>query len=991
MQTILTAQEWVRLQEIFDAAVELPPDNRASYLDETCKDDPALRLEIESLLRAVEEDTGFHEPIGWAAASSLRGSLPTIGDRLGPYQITGVIGQGGMGVVYRAVRADDEYNKEVAIKVAAFGLSTPGLRQRFLRERQILANLDHPYIARLLDGGTTVGGFPFFVMEYVKGWPMDVFCRERELSNRARCELFLRVLEAVSYAHRNLVVHLDLKPSNVLVTADGNPKLLDFGVAKLLSGNLDPSRTATITTLGLFTPEYSSPEQVCGLPVTTATDVYSLGVIFYELLTDRRAQPISIPNPDEVRRIVCRGEPCEPSQIVPSVDADLDKIVLMAMRKESERRYQSVDQFAEDIRRHLEGKPVLARQDSLSYRAGKFVRRNRLQIGAIALVLASLSVGLVVSIGQARRAQAALRVAESQRLIAVREKVRAEALQLSEAAQQEKAEQQTVMAEEQRDLAQKERAVAERGFMDSFNMAYTSLLNVQNDSASLLGASFPDWVSERKRILERTLRFLDQIQEEQGETGLDDQMRTALAGGYYQASQIQWGSFPSLGDAAGSQVSLRKAQAIILPVYRKNSGDAGVVHRWIDIQLGLTSVARAVGRQHETFEIGTDLMPVAHHLDQIANTTWSREEEEALVELDRARLYRDKDDPHDLEHANRAVELLRTISARYPDAIPLKFNLALAYSYAGDSYRARVQSVRAAENYRQSIQLYDGLIENQPSSVHVPYGMLVRRNLLGVYESYASLLGFPLKPNLGDPALARKSAQRAAGLALGMIQDGSDREDVNTRLADAASKGLIAELELAPNNPSASLKDVQIAFDLMGRVAKDQGLSPGIALQQAYMLERWGMSLEAMEHQNEAIEIYRKSLDVLQPFLESDNRDIVQAAMAIEQDLALAEASTGNNVVALELAGRSVRRAKDLSAKNPKSALYVAKVAESYATLAAVQEKAGDLEQARQNAGSAIALWGPARDLGLVHMDAAKRADTVALLSRLGSAKATIN
>jgi eukaryotic-like serine/threonine-protein kinase len=414
MQTILTAQDWVRLQEIFGAAVELPPADRASFLDEACPGDPALRQRIESLLQSIDEDTGFQQAIGQAAANSMHGSVPAIGDRLGAYEITGLIGRGGMGVVYRAVRADDEYNKEVAIKVAAFGLLTPGLRQRFLRERQILANLDHPNIARLLDGGTTPDGAPFVVMEFVEGKPIDTYCTEDRLARRARISLMIEVAGAVDYAHRHLVVHRDLKPDNILVTQGGDPKLLDFGIAKALNPEgVDADGAQTLDAARLMTPDYASPEQVQGSAITTATDVYQLGVLLYLLLVGNRPFQATNASMAERERAICETPPPNPG-----LDADLDRILLQALEKEPARRYVSAGAFAEDLQRYLEGFPVQARKASWIYTAGKFVRRHQLSVAAataLALLLVGVSIAMTVL---ARRAKQEALAASQQARIA---------------------------------------------------------------------------------------------------------------------------------------------------------------------------------------------------------------------------------------------------------------------------------------------------------------------------------------------------------------------------------------------------------------------------------------------------------------------------------------------------------------------------------------------------------------------------------------------
>jgi len=410
------ADYWDRVEDLFLSVVDLPHSEREHLLDVACSGDSTLRTEIESLL-ASDRKNGAGIMAALETEAALLFDSPVPGDRLGAYRIIYEIGRGGMGAVYLATRADDQYRKQVAIKVVKRGMDSDEVLSRFRHERQILAGLEHPHIARLIDGGTTPDGRPYFVMERVQGQPIDAFCREHNLGVESRLRLFVRVCEAVSYAHRALVVHRDLKPGNILVNAEGVPKLLDFGVAKLLSPGADPGLTSTGFRTGPLTPEYASPEQVRGLPVTTATDVYALGAILYELLTGTRAQKMTTRTPAEIERVVCDTQALRPSHasLALQLDGDLDNIVWMAMRKERERRYQSVDQLAEDIERYLNGLPVMARQDSFAYRARKFVGRNRLAIAAGALVFGSLVAGLTVSVNQARQAEAARRVAEMQK------------------------------------------------------------------------------------------------------------------------------------------------------------------------------------------------------------------------------------------------------------------------------------------------------------------------------------------------------------------------------------------------------------------------------------------------------------------------------------------------------------------------------------------------------------------------------------------------
>jgi serine/threonine-protein kinase len=303
-----------------------------------------------------------------------------------------------MGVVYLAERADGQFEQRVALKLMKRGMDSEEIHQRFLAERQILAQLTHPHIARLLDGGVSNEGQPYFAIEYVDGTAITAHCEARQLGVEQRLRLFLDVCDAVRYAHQNLVVHRDLKPSNILVTADGQAKLLDFGIAKLLRQETGETGL-TQTGLRVMTPEYAAPEQVLGEPVTTATDVYALGAVLYELLTDRRAHQLERDTPAEIARVVCTVDPAPPSAVAPpevrgKLRGDLDTIVLTALRKEPERRYPTVEQLASDIRRHLDGMPVSARPDTLGYRTAKFVGRHRIGVAAAVAIVLSLVGGL---------------------------------------------------------------------------------------------------------------------------------------------------------------------------------------------------------------------------------------------------------------------------------------------------------------------------------------------------------------------------------------------------------------------------------------------------------------------------------------------------------------------------------------------------------------------------------------------------------------------
>ena len=430
-------ERWLRIEEVFQSALDSAPENRAAILDAECGDDAELRREVESLLASHEESDptkpdALHEALGVLQQHTLQ----VEGEKkFGAYRVLRTIGRGGMGSVYLAARADDAYQKLVAIKVILRGLDSDEIVSRFRSECRILATLDHPNITRLLDAGTTADGLPYFVMEYIEGRPIEEYCDARKLSITERLRLFQQVCSAVRYAHQNLVVHRDIKPGNVLVTDEGVPRLLDFGIAKILAPS-NEARDQTLTRLHPFTPEYASPEQVRGEAITTASDVYSLGILLYQLLTGLRPYRLETVGAADLERAICNQDPERPSTVflkeppgqegtssrrtpesisqvregAPDrlrrrLQGDLDNIVLMALRKEPQRRYASVEQFSEDIDRHLGNLPVMARPDTARYRSAKFVARHKAGVAAAALVLLTLTAGICATFWQAHAAR----------------------------------------------------------------------------------------------------------------------------------------------------------------------------------------------------------------------------------------------------------------------------------------------------------------------------------------------------------------------------------------------------------------------------------------------------------------------------------------------------------------------------------------------------------------------------------------------------------
>ena len=556
-------ERWERLKELFVEAQSLDGVERERFLDGVSTDAPDLRAELESLL-AAEQDAGrFLEA---SAAEDLLRDLQTpapspLGRRFGPYRVISEIGRGGMGVVYRAARADDAFHKEVALKLLHTDLESDFFAERFRRERQILASLEHPNIARLLDGGADDSGRPYCVLELIDGEHIDVYCREHGLDVAARLELVRTACSAVALAHSRLVVHCDLKPANVLVTADGTLKLLDFGIAKLLAPEGGAPATAGTATGWWMTPEYASPEQVRGEPVTTATDVYALGVMLYELLTGHKPYDLGARSPEEVVRAICEQEAVRPSLAVlrsPSVGAaepmapespaglpeanvrrlsrrlegDLDTIVLRALAKDPMRRYHSVVDLSEDLRRHLGGLPIRARPDRFGYRARKFIGRHRAAVAATVLALASLCGGLVATVHQAH-------------------------------------------------VAREQRAAADRRFEEVRRLAGVFIFEIHDDVAALPGST-----PVRKRIVELGLEYLERLENEAAD---DAALQAELAAAYERIAAVQGGvGVSNLGDTDGAIRSQQRALALREAIARSAPAD-------LDAELALARVHSTLG------------------------------------------------------------------------------------------------------------------------------------------------------------------------------------------------------------------------------------------------------------------------------------------------------------------------------------------------------------------------------------------------------------
>ena len=670
----MTSGEWQQVRGILEQALETAPGERSRFLDQACQGDTALRAEVESLLAADEqasreflEGKAIDRVAAVGAESHAR--MPSLeGMRIGSYRVLEEIGHGGMGTVYRAVRADDQYSQQVAIKVMGGGWGDAAAIERFRAERQILANLQHANIARLLDGGTADDGRPYVVMEYVEGQPIDLYSEAHRLSVRARLELFRTVCSAAAFAHQRLVIHRDIKPGNILVTEQGEPKLLDFGIAKISQD--EQGGDATVTMVRMLTPEYASPEQVRGTPVTTATDVYSLGVVLYGLLTRRRPYAIANRTPHEMAQAVLTEEPERPSAVVSGAEqrrlrGDLDNMVMKALRKEPERRYASVEQFSDDIRRHLEGLPVSARPDTLTYRSSKFVRRHRMAVMAAGLAVLALLAGMAATLRETY-------------------------------------------------IAREERRRAEQRFNDVRKLANSLLFEVHDAIANLPGAT-----PARKILVDRALEYLDKLAKEaKGDLSLQRE----LAAAYEKVGDVQGGFRSSnLGDKAGSIASYRKALAIREAVLGGEPNNVDAQRELLRTHGLLSDALMGSGDLQGSVDQLKQLLPIAKKLSAADPGNPANQRNLALAYLDygfkRSSL---GDAMGGMEDCRKAVGMLESVAARDPKDKRNGRVLAVAYDRMGELFVTyQKQHAEALVMYEKALAAERALLDHDPRNTDV--------------------------------------------------------------------------------------------------------------------------------------------------------------------------------------------------------------------------------------------------------------------------------
>jgi tetratricopeptide (TPR) repeat protein len=732
------------------------------------------------------------------------------GRRFGAYRIVRLVGEGGMGKVYEAARADEAFERHVAVKLLHPGLLSRQLIQRFLLERRILATLHHPGVAALLDAGTTPDGQHYLVMEYVEGGvPIDAYCRDRPLDLAGRLRLFGNVCDAVQYAHQNLILHRDLKPQNILVTPAGKVKLLDFGIAKLMqpetwAGGSDP----TMTDLAPMTLTYASPEQVRGEPITTASDVYSLAVILYELITGSRPYGTGAHSRAELEHAVCDAEPRLPSMVVRMgepkkaadggaklahrLSGDLDSIVMMALRKESNRRYQSPAELKDDLERHLDGRPVQARRSTFSYRAGKLLRRHRFSFAAVGAVIIALAIGLVATLTEAR-------------------------------------------------IAREQRTLAERRFGEIRKIANSFLFEFDGAISDLAGAT-----AARQLLVRKSLDYLTALaRESQG----DLQLQSELAAAYERVGDIQGDPMQAnLGDRAGALHSYSEALGVWTSFSSRPDKAADAQTHLADLHQKIGDVLSGEQRHSDALAEYQSALAVLERLS--AQRSQKKLILKGRVGTEFSMLGRRDEGA---EWSQRAVEEARSLLAAGMDE-SARHDVSTLYARAGKALLRAGAIDAAVAMHHEEISMCESLVALVAPEKNAHY----RRDLALAYR------------NLGD-ALVRKNQfpaalalyERAKPMQEALLRVDAANSQIRMELGVTYSK--LSEALVSMGDLAGAERARTNDLRLSGRLVKDDPASPAYRRMYAYSLSHMGDLLRKRARKDEARRYFLQQAEVLRP------------------------------------------------------------------------------------------------------------------------------
>jgi len=923
-----TTESFLRTQAIFHEALELPEDQRAALIEARCKDDPELAAEVRQLIEACREEEEQSESSRLNADAESGANTGGADDsgpakrRIGPYLLDRLIGRGGMGAVYLAHRDDGQFEQRVAIKLIDLPLATDLFRERFRQERQILAGLQHPYIARMLDGGITADGDLYLAMEYVDGVPIHRFCNDRNLSLPQRLALFLRVCEAVQYAHQNLVVHRDLKPDNIFVVDDGTPRLLDFGTAKLLSPSLaNPGSEMTREGYQSFTPQYASPEQVLGNPITTASDTYSLGVLLYLLVTGSLPYELKELTTAEMLRVICEEPARKPQHPVGAdgklraagkIDPDLEAIMMKALRKEPLQRYTTAEQLASDVQAWLDNKPVAARRGTFRYRASKFVVRHRVGIIAAALLVVSLVAGVAGILWQSRKANLERRKADARS---------ADLRQLS-----------------------------------------NSLLSELDEAIKQL----PGSTGVQKLLVTRVLEHLDRMAvDAQG----DSLTQIDLIDAYTRLGNIQGNPYDqNLGDPAGGLMSTKKAIDLARPLVAQYPHDRDALRALATAEDAESEILFGTGRTQEAIAA---MQPATRDYDRLIET---RDATPALICEDAAAYGTLGDEwgqtgtaslantAEGLRAYRKTIELDDRALSIDPNFLRARRGLALTQMKIG-SVEMEADPAQALKDYQVAIEKTDALPKDDKNSYATTRmrTMILRKEAnariqMGQYDEamnlFAQVMEFHRKMVAADPQDLRALAD------LEVILD-----DQAVGLETAADPALAATESGGKNERGRILAQ---ACDTLREV---------IAIMDRMLRQ---------DANNENWKFVRASAQVRLATDEAvlkqgqDGESLARAGLAGFREMA---ASKEASAMVLQSASEAFVKVQPASLRDPKFAVDCAERAADAShrqrpavllTLAQALHAAGQLDQARQVAKEALALL-PAQEPGVARSNIRKQ------------------
>jgi serine/threonine protein kinase len=905
----VTPERYSQIKTIFQSVLERQPNQRAAYLSHACGNDTVLRSEVEELLHSDENSDTFLETPALTPVSELletHSTFESLPRHIGPYQVLSILGSGGMGTVCLAIRADDHYKKRVAIKLIRQGLETEAIVERFRRERQIVANLEHPNIAQLLDGGATTDGRPYLVMEYVEGIPIDDYCDQHKLPVAERLRLFRIVCSAVHYAHMNLVVHRDIKPGNILVRQDGTVKLLDFGIAKLLAPEGSPKDLdRTATSLRLMTPQYASPEQIIGDAITTTSDIYLLGLVLYELLTGHRPFHRKDEVTVEVARLLANHEPERPStaigRVVESlelngnkrvtlspaivslsrgespkllrrhIEGDLDCIVLKALKRNPAERYGSAEQLSDDLCRHLESEPVLARPRTIGYLITKFAAKNRPLTIAAAAILAVLVAAVCVTTWQAR-------------------------------------------------VAGEQRAIAERRFAQVRKVANSFLFEVHDAIAPVPGTT-----TARRMLVGKALEYLNALS---NESATDPVLQGELASAYQRVGDLQGNpNSANLGDTTGALASYRKALSLREALAAGNSANMPLKAHLaasneslgdMMITRGAPTAAlpyyqRAIALCEEAHVTGAQLIDSLHNLAALlpilgrtsegvamslrANEIARNTGDKHLISISQVRLGELLEKTGDLTGAlaafDQALTLRGQISTEDPTNLKTHRELSFIYENLGDVRKKLGNINEANDAYRRSIAIREELAASDPLNTQAqrdlgfaylnqssvertlkavaifqtlsardPANLLARRDLSVAYDRIGTL-----QAASGQPAAAIENYRRLLQSAQEWVARDPQNLFATQMMATAHLK--LGEALSNSGNKIQALQSTQTAFTVFEQLhATDNHnleFSRGLALSSFAVgknlceASRWSEGLNKFEKSTTIVEELRKT------------------------------------------------------------------------------------------------------------------------------------